>query len=229
MLRLSGTTSLALVFALALCANPLFAQGQGVLQPDVELTTHGPVFEFDGVGPGLDLGTSSAVDLSGGDFTVHAWVKFNELCSESNRGPACDLSIVDKMIGYDRPNEDGWRLFKQEDNRFWFCLGVAGNGCTPDAPTTVKSHTIPELGVWYGVTAVKKSSEIAIYVNGILEGVTTLKEFVDSNTAALLIGANFDEGAYLNGQIAEVQLYKFALSGPHVRALYQYSRAKLGF
>ena len=224
MLRLSGATSFALVFALALCANPLFAQGQGVLKPDVELIANSGPFEFDGSGPGLDLGKSSAVNLSGGDFTVHAWVKFASLRNDTGVcfDPGCDMSIVDKMVGI---NVDGWRLFKQSDNHFWFCLGggEAGNGCV-DAPTAVKSLTIPELGVWYGVTAVKKSGEIAIYVNGILEGTNTPGEFLDSDTAALLIGANFDEGAYLNGQVAEFKLFRSALSESNVRALYNASK-----
>jgi hypothetical protein len=228
MLRLSGTTSFVLVFAFALCANPLIAQGQSPIQPDVDLTAHGGAFEFDGVGPGLDLGTSSAVDLSGGDFTVHAWVRFASLCPNIW---GCDEPIVTNMATPGvQPNEHGWHLMKQDDQHFWFCLGGGEgvNGCDPSVNTTVMSRTVPVIGVWYNVVGVKASNQIRIYVNGVLEATSTLGTFSDVSDDPLLIGASH-EGFYLDGQVAQVQLYKFALNDPLVRALHQYSKARLGF
>ena len=225
MLRLSGTTSFALMFALALCANPLFAQDQSALLPTVNLSTHGEVFQFDGVGPGLDLGTSSAVDLSGGDFTVHAWVRFASSCANVSW---CDEPIVTKMATPTaQTNEHGWYLMKQKDQHFWFCLGGGDgvNGCTEGTPTTVMSRTIPAPGVWYDVTAVKASDQILIYVNGLLEGTSTPGLFSDTSDAALLVGAGH-EGFRLKGEIAEVQLYRSALSAPLVRALYESSKSR---
>jgi hypothetical protein len=122
MLRLSGTTSFALVFALALCANPLFAQGQGVLQPDVDLIANSGPFEFDGLDPGMDLGRSSVLDVSGGDFTIHAWVRFASLINGGPcYGPQCDMAIAEKING--EYNSSGWRLLKWSDGHFYFCLG----------------------------------------------------------------------------------------------------------
>jgi len=229
MLRLSGTTSLTLVFALALCATPLFAQGQGALQPDVELIANSGPFEFDGSGRGMNLGRSSILNVSGGDFTIHAWVRFASLINETEVcfSPAgCDMCIVDKMRFI---NADGWRLLKQSDNRFWFCLGgVSWNGCDPSASTTVTSQTVAATDLWYSVAAVKKSGQISIYVNGVLEGSTFCDTFSDSNVAALLVGANYDEGSYLDGQVGEVQLFNSALSAPLVRATFERSKARYG-
>jgi hypothetical protein len=224
MLRLSGTTSFALVFALALCANPLFGQGQGVLQPDVDLIANSGPFEFDGLGPGMNLGRSSVFDVSGGDFTIHAWVRFASLPEL----PAPAMSIVDKIIGHNGPNEDGWRLIKEgNDNLFWFCLGGGSwNRCDPSVSTTVMSQTVAATDLWYSVAAVKTSSRISIYVNGVLEGSSFCDTFSDSNVADLLVGANHDEGAYLDGQVGEVQLFKSALSAPHVRALFEQSKLR---
>ena len=230
MLRSFGViaASFTLVIALVCLGNPLFAQGKSALQPDVELIANSGPFEFDGSGPGMDLGRSSILDVSGGDFTIHAWVRFASLINETEVcfSPAgCDMSIVDKMRYF---NGDGWRLLKQSDNRFWFCLGGgnAGNGCTPDAPTTVMSSTIPAVGVWYSVAAVKTSGQLSIYVNGVLEGSTFFDTCLDSNVAALLVGANYDEGAYLDGQVGEVQLFNSALSAPLVRATFERSKAR---
>ena len=79
MLRLYGATGFALVFALALCANPLFAQSRPVLQPDVELIDNTGAFEFNGLDQSLDLGRSGAWNLSEGDFTIHVQVSFSSL------------------------------------------------------------------------------------------------------------------------------------------------------
>jgi hypothetical protein len=74
------------------------------------------------------------------------------------------MSIVDKMddvLGV--PNADGWRLFKQNDNHFWFSLGSGSvNGATPNAPTTVRSTTVATTSTWYYVVATKDSSTFAI-------------------------------------------------------------------
>ena len=45
--------SFTLVTALVSLGNPLFAQGQSVLRPDVELIANSKPFEFDGSGPGF--------------------------------------------------------------------------------------------------------------------------------------------------------------------------------
>ena len=223
MLRSSGTTGFVLVFALALCANPLLAQGQSALQPAVELTTNGGAFDFDGVGPGLDLGTSSAVDLSGGDFTVHAWVRFASLCPNIDW---CDEPIVTNMATPNpSPNAHGWHLMKQNDQRFWFCLGGGDgiNGCDVGVNTTVMSSTVPAIGAWYDVVGVKASNKIMIYINGVLEGSSTLGSFSDASAEPLLIGASH-EGFHLDGQVAEVKLYRSALSASDIRALYNASK-----
>ncbi len=226
MFRLSGVivAGCTLLFAPIFLAEPLSAQGQSPFQADVSLVANGGAFEFNGSGPGIDLGRSSVLDVSGGDFTVHAWVKFASLPEL----PAPAMSIVDKMRFI---NGVGWRLIKAgDDNRFWFCLGgVSWNGCDYSVSTTVISQTVAATDVWYSVAAVKTSSEIAIYANGVLEGSTFCDRFSDSNVADLLVGANYDEGAYLDGQVAQVQLFRSALSAPHVRAMFEHSKKGYGY
>ncbi len=226
MFRLSGVivAGCTLLFAPIFLAEPLSAQGQSPFQADVSLVANGGAFEFNGSGPGMDLGRSSVLDVSGGDFTVHAWVKFASLPEL----PAPAMSIVDKMRFI---NGDGWRLIKAgDDNRFWFCLGgVSWNGCDYSVSTTVISQTVAATDLWYSVAAVKTSSRISIYVNGVLEGSTFCDTFSDSNVADLLVGANYDEGAYLDGQVAQVQLFRSALSGSHVRAMFEQSKKRYGY
>lgn len=218
------------VIALVHFTSPVLAQdGLRPLKADLELTAMDGAFEFDGMSDvgmdrgALNLGSSGFVDVSDGDFTVHAWVKFASRRNSSSVcwGPGCDMSIVDKMNNY---NENGWRLLKQSDNHFWFCLGTWG-GCWDGGPNTVISQTVAVRNVWYSVAAVKTSTEMSIYVNGVLEASAPVSEFIDSQDASLLIGGNYEEGANLNGQVARVQLFRSALSAPLVRALFESSKA----
>ncbi len=77
----------------------------------------GPAFLFDGFDDFVDAGNDPSLHVSSGDFTVDTWVLFN-----STNGASFDMSLVDKM-NPNGQNTDGWRLIKQNDNRFWFCLG----------------------------------------------------------------------------------------------------------
>lgn len=181
-------------------------------------------FEFNGLDQSLNLGRSSVVNFGSGDFTVHLTVKFATLTNEG--GPCfsesgCDMSLVDKMASPTEANSDGWRILKQSDNRFWFCLGDFDNGCdgTPSS-TTVISQTEAQPGIWYSVTAVKASGLIKIYVDGVLEGTTVLGSFTNTDSADLRVGANEPEGAFLAGAMGHVSLFRDALNNGQVKALH---------
>lgn len=185
----------------------------------------GRAFHLDGIDDSVDLGNASNLHVSAGDFTVNAWVLFNALShppGENLGAPQGDMSIVDKM-STSGVNEDGWRLIKQDDNRFYFCLGGGeqGNQCGWPA-YTVFSTTQAVTSAWYHVAAVKSSSSFAIYVNGVLEDERSpVPSFTDTNSANLRIGSYPLEGAHLNGLVDEVQIYNRALSGDKIQAIYE--------
>ncbi len=181
-------------------------------------------FHFNGSGPTIDVGHHPG--LNPPTFTVSAYVKFNALShppgSNGDR-PAGDMSIVDKISDAGVDNSDGWRLLKQDDGFFWFCLGGGPgiNGCIDDAATTVMSTTAPVAHVWYNVVGVLSDSEIAIYVNGVKEACKPLPVFTDTHSADMRIGSSAEGGgyAYFNGVIDNVAFYRRALSGKHINAL----------
>jgi hypothetical protein len=152
-------------------------------------------------------------------------VLFNALShppGENLGAPQGDMSIVDKM-STDGGNEDGWRLIKQDDNRFWFCLGGGdlGNRCH-DPSYTVFSKTLAMTGVWFHIAVVKNSSSFAIYVNGALEDERSpVPSFTDTNSANLRIGSYPLEGAHLNGLVDEVKIYNRALRGDEIQAMFE--------
>ena len=219
-----------ILLVLTLLAAPVLAGTEG-LPTDFELIANRASFTFDGLGPGLNLGKSNVVSPAS-DFTIQAWVNLGAYCNDSGSGsgPTCDMSIVDKMASVESVNNHGWRLLKQSDGHFWFCLGGGpDNGCDGSVSTTVISRTVAVTGLWYSVTAVKTARQIAIYVNGALEGTSPLAGSFTSSDTPMLVGGNSFEGAYLIGQVGQVELLKSALSAPIIRAAFELSKGKYGY
>ena len=106
-------------------ANDIQDGNNGTLQNGATFAVGkvGDAFLLDGIDDSIDVGNAANLQVSAGEFTADAWISFN--------APGGDMSILDKMSPTGL-NTDGWRLIKQNDNRFWFCFGGGGgNGCTP--------------------------------------------------------------------------------------------------
>jgi hypothetical protein len=187
-------------------------------------------FSLDGVDDSINAGNDPSLHLSNRDFSIVAWVYFAELSHPPGGNPegvpAGDMSIVDKMSA-GAVNEDGWRLLKQDDNRFWFCFGGGPgiNGCDHGSPTTIQSTTTAVTGIWYHIVVVKAGPVYGMYVNGVLEVLEATAAFEDTHSAELRIGSNALEGAHFNGLIDEVGLYRQALTPGAVVRLYLAGRA----
>jgi hypothetical protein len=183
----------------------------------------GQAFSLDGIAALVDAGNASALHVSGGDFTIETWVLFDALSHPpgANVGaPPGDVSILDKMstLGV---NQDGWRLLKQADNRFWFCLGgVTGNRCI-DPLFTLFSTTVATTGAWYHVAVVKSATSFSLYVNGELQDSRSpVPSFLDTHAGTLRLGANAIEGAHLNGLIDEAAIYRRALTATEIQGIF---------
>ncbi len=187
----------------------------------------GQAFHLDGIDDFVNVGNAPNLQVSGGDFTVDAWVFFTALSHppghNTSAGYQGDMSILDKMISnpFDGGNTDGWRLLKWSDNRFMFCFGWGGDGCNV-TESRLFSITHAVTGVWYHVAAVKNSSSFSLYVNGQLEDSRSpVPSFLDTHSTNLRIGSNAFEGAHLNGLIDEAEIYNRALSAAEIDAIYK--------
>ncbi len=219
-------TRVLVVFASVFVASGAWGQSISGQNPVISDDRAGwpLVFELNGSGPTIDVGNRPG--LNPPTFTVSAFVKFDALShppGSNGDGPAGDMSIVDKISDAGVDNSDGWRLLKQDDGFFWFCLGGGPgvNGCIDDVATTVISTTAPAVGVWYNVVGVLSDCEIAIYVNGVKEASKPLPVFTDTHSADMRIGSSAEGGgyAYFNGVIDNVAFFGRALSGKNINAI----------
>jgi len=197
-------------------ANDIIGGNNGTMLGGAAFATGlvGEAFRFTADGDRIALGNPPALQLSGKDFTVDAWVNYDPADMST------DGAIVSKMDDDMDANGDGWMLLRQIDNHFWFCFGAApNNGCTPTADTTVISTTTAAAGTWYHVAGVKSATEFAIYVNGVKEASKPLPAFIDTDRNPAFIG-DFRPRHQLLGLIDEVEIYGRALTGDEIRSVY---------
>lgn len=153
------------------------------------------------------------LNVTAGDFSVTAWVQFASLGGR-------DMSIVDKM---QNGNQDGWRLLKQGDNRFWFCLGggTGVNGCTPTSGNTVRSNTVAVVDEFFHLAAVRSGAELLMYVNGVLEATSVFSSFSNGDSIPVRLGgtASSNTSSYLHGAVDEAAIWNRALTDGEILAL----------
>lgn len=161
------------------------------------------------------------------EFTASVWVRFATLTHPpgENRGqaPTGDMSVLDKMAGAGGVNFAGWRLLKQHDNLFMFCLGGRDANRCGAKSNTVYSHEIVAAKNWYHLVIVKTMNDFSLYVNGELNdqrALPTIPAYLDSDVP-LRIGSNEAEGAHLNGMIDEVMFFSRPLQPQEIYAIYE--------
>lgn len=175
---------------------------------------------FDGVDDYGDLGTIS--ELTGiYDLTVCAWVK---PISNSGNG-----AIVNRY--FNTSSNNGWFLANSsgaEPFNFNFG-GRESSSVTANVATTDKFN----YGDWHHVVGVKSGNKWSIYVDGVLENSIT----AGSGTVAFLnnvtyLGAypQFSEPPNRNNNIniAQVQIYRRALSQVDITSLFDSTKSRYG-
>ncbi|MEK6916951.1 MAG: LamG-like jellyroll fold domain-containing protein, partial [Nanoarchaeota archaeon] len=136
--------------------------------------------------------TGEAANYSYDQFTVMTWIK-----------RTTDTGLAEIIIDNRDADNDGWLLFVDSNDK----LQAQYN--TFDA---ISSDTIP-IDTWTHVAAVVNSTNIELYVGGILKNTTTKSGSI-SETANAVIGArSFTSPTnYFNGIIDEVRLYNTSLT-----------------
>lgn len=156
---------------------------------------------FDGSGDSLSYGYSSDFNLSGGDFTISAWVRPVGL----GTGSYLYASILGKRNG---ATDWDYGLWVNSNGACFFNWGDGSAG-NPVINTAVGK--IP-LNTWTHVAVVLSGTSIKIYINGVASATGSLTGSLKNRSLPTLIGhtsTSFPD-SYWNGYIQDLLIIKGA-------------------
>ncbi|MEM3827486.1 MAG: LamG domain-containing protein, partial [Candidatus Micrarchaeaceae archaeon] len=112
--------------------------------------------------------------------------------------------------------------------RFGVGGGSWGNGVllelfTTSTQTNMQSTNSVPYNTWTNIAATWNGSDVAFYINGNLDGISTYNSILSYGPkSAFIIGSNFNSGcnSYFPGYISNLQLYDSSLSANDIKALY---------
>jgi autotransporter-associated beta strand protein len=169
---------------------------------------------FNGVNTAMNIPNTNALGLTGGQFTLSAWVNLNNATNGVIIGKGQNGSVwyswflsVGNNPGVDQVNTT---------NRL--CVGLRSSGSTGDILATQTSDVT--LSNWVQVVGTLDGANLNLYVNGQLNAVTPTAAIPYSNSSQLWIGA--DSGRdYLNGKLDELRVENAPRSPNWIAATYQ--------
>jgi hypothetical protein len=176
-------------------------------------------YSFNGINSYIDLGNNPLLKRYTTDFSISAWVYLTSYSDEyaspivSNRDQnniGSSLSIGGKLLNKGRA-----------------CFMIQGGANTSFAV----SNTVLELNKWYFVAVTYKysgtnSNQTKIYINGVLETTTFLKNIIEPRTTHTYIG--FEPSPlvsvhyHFHGKIDEVNIFNCTLTDGEIFKNYSY-------
>ncbi len=181
----------------------------------------GPGFLLDGFGDYVEIPDAAA--LKPAHLSVEAWVRFDSLDTPivSQFGaPGLQYIVFKKNTRLF--NFEGYALRKQRENgvdRLAFSVAdVNGLGGT----SVALGAAAVSVGQFYHVVGTYDGTTVSLYVDGILEGQSSVTLTVDYGTRPVFLGTSgetvFD--GKLHGIVDEASIYNRALDGSEIAALY---------
>jgi hypothetical protein len=150
-----------------------------------------------------------------GDFAITFWINADRFTSAiGDYITPLNQGLVGPYAGY-APNwyvllgqhtgTDGLRFGRHGINQYDFTPGIFNPG------------------QWYHMAIVRSSSTIAMYVDGVSRSVSSIGGGVGSYDfsagSPIQIGAGFGSGAFVDGKMDDVRIYKRALSAAEITAI----------
>jgi len=161
----------------------------------------GQAFDFDGASF-IDCGTNSSINLTN-DFCVAMWAK----TSDTN-------TTIKGLIAKVANNDAGWQVSRTEGSlRFPIYLGPGSAKSNADLPSNTWTHIVCKH--------TKASNRNEIYVDGVLQTVTSTRSITPQPTLRLVIGALYSIGGTFRftGSIDETLIYTRALTPAEIAIL----------
>jgi len=170
----------------------------------------GEAFSFDGATGYAQIPDGDLWAFGTNDFTVELWVNWRAL----NPGTLGRPATV--FVGHDEA---------AFNNRKWFFAYGGGvlsfhvNGPGIGPWFLAQAPLAPETNQWYHVAVTRTALTFRIYANGLEVASESNPVVIPNASAPLTIGQAEDLG-YLDGLVDEVAVYRRALSGSELQAIY---------
>ena len=177
---------------------------------------------FDGTNDYVDCGNSSVLNTPN-TLTLGVWVKFN------------NFSSYPTIIGKEWCSGNQWSysLSMYTDGRLSYGFDSDG-GCGSVTGTYDSNNVVCVVGPWYYLSVVHTTSSINFYSNGnsISGQLTGSYGTIYNSTSPVLLGtyrnANGTYSNFINGNIANTQIYNRALSAQEVLQNYNATKSRFG-
>ncbi len=167
---------------------------------------------FDGTDDYVSIGdpANGALDFGTGDLSISAWTRYT-----SSSGTA---RIMAKRQGYNGDGTDkGFELYRN-GGRMQIFFGDATGQTSPSSTSTNYND-----GNWHlVVVTLDRDGNASFYKDGRADGSGSISSLTSSisNTASLYVGSSSAPSGYFTGQIDDVRVYNYALTGTQVKNLY---------
>lgn len=173
----------------------------------------GAAFQFDGVNDGVIVPHDEALNISSNGFTVEFWMRGdkNQSGQEAN-----ELCLIEKSHGWVQPYA-GWAVQVLSDGRLGWGFGAGGNTFP-----SVRSPADVLDGQFHHIAGTYDGTNIALYVDGQMHGLTNYSGLVLNNMLPVNLGFTWGNGTprrFFRGDLDEVSVYQRALSAGEIRAI----------
>jgi hypothetical protein len=174
-------------------------------------SANGGSIVFDGSNDYIKPPNSTTLQLT--NFTLSSWVRINV----QNINQYIIDTSTNGSFGF------GYSYRIKTDNKIRFWAYNANNAL--DSTTTISPN------IWYNILVTyNNTSKIqSIYINGVFNVSNTHNSgFVVSTVTNLRIGGSLVLGGYINGNIAQTQIYNRALSASEILQNYNATKSRFG-
>ncbi len=201
--------------------NDLQGTNNAILQGGATATGTGLVgsaFTFDGTNNYVQV--PDAPELRPTNFTVEGWVRFTALDSQGLGGSPAGQQYVVFRQNTRSTSFEGFNVYKTRvSSKDYLVFGVASSG---GLSVEVIASTQTLASAWYHFAGVRGSNYIAFYVNGQLQGQSTVSFAQDYGNFPLYFGTTGQSfwDHKLRGLLDEVSIYNRPLSAAEVSAIY---------
>ena len=166
---------------------------------------------FNGTSDKISIADNAALRL--GTFTLAAWVKLTATPTNGQK-----MVMIEKD---DTSGNANYALSVENNNNC--SVGLAWEGWFQDSSGAVYDNCYAvtmSTGTWYFVVGTWDSTNLKLYINGVLEKTTNQSGHTPTTgTGVLMLGNEAGNAFWFNGVLDEARVYNRALTATEVRAL----------